>query len=235
MSRKRTSTSDPERVQRIIDFLALGFNDYVGARTLLRASLPIQGATLASTAVEKYAKALMAVRGNSARGHLKQAHFNALQSDWPALWATLNPSFLLFLQRCYQLRYTEDLQPGFNLVAYSREVLAEIDHTVARFQEQLRFTRPPDQVVATSFDNAVQRRMPKLFDDNHVLLKQDRATFLGAPDSASAIRHRGAEGILEVDFTVPHSPTDGDFEREALIPMTEEMLRQKSAEAARNK
>ena len=216
----------------VLDFLHLGFKDYLGARALLRASLPIQGAILGSTAIEKYLKAFLAHRGNEAHGHLKRAHWNALRSYLPDLWARLNPSFFLFLKRCYDLRYTDHLVPGFNLVAYSREVLAELDHSIALMHDRFNFVRDGQGRLDTAYDRAVSLRDYRLFDDNHVLLGIEKGIFLKQPDKACAIRHRGAEGLLEVEFTVNESPMDGKFEREALIPRTPEELRQHLAATA---
>jgi len=220
VSPKKTklSTSKPDRVGEILDYLHIGFKDYVAARTLLRAGLPIQGSGTASTAVEKYIKALLALRGNRAHGHLRSAHTNALRHMLPETWAQLNPSFLTFLQRCYTLRYADNIKPGFNLVAFSREVLAELDHTILLLAKPFRFTRPSGEVIQTAMDRAIQLRAPVLFDDNHVLLGQDKRSFLSIEDKACAIRHRGVEGLLEAEFIALSSPTDGNFTREALVP-----------------
>lgn len=62
------------------EFLDLAYKDYLAARVLLNAHLVVQGAVLASTAIEKYFKAILAFRGNESHGHLKKAHFNAAKN-----------------------------------------------------------------------------------------------------------------------------------------------------------
>ena len=63
MGKSRKATSDQTRIFRALEFVGLGYKDYIGARTLLIDHLPLQGATLGSSAVEKYIKALLSLRG----------------------------------------------------------------------------------------------------------------------------------------------------------------------------
>jgi hypothetical protein len=89
-SRKAASVAkSPE----ILGFLGGAAKDYIGARVLLNARLPVQGAILASTAIEKYFKTVMAFRGNSSCGHLKKAHWNSVKNFIPVIFADLNPDF----------------------------------------------------------------------------------------------------------------------------------------------
>ena len=59
----------PERTRKVRSFLRDAFSDYIGARVLLLAQLPQQGAILSSTAIEKSIKAMLAFQGNESRGH----------------------------------------------------------------------------------------------------------------------------------------------------------------------
>ena len=98
---KRKKTTKPERVRDVISFLNLGFKDYLAARVLLNLGLLLQGATLASTSIEKYFKAIIAFRGNVSKGHLKGAHLRSVKNLDPNLYASLNESFLRFLRKCH--------------------------------------------------------------------------------------------------------------------------------------
>ena len=213
---RRKPTSDRARVARVREFLHLGFKDYIGARTLLLSRLPLQGAVLGSTAIEKYLKAIAAVRGNEIHGHLRAAHMNALRNYVPELFESLNSEFLSFLQHCYRLRYTDRLPVGFNLVVYGREVLAELDHTVFRCEFQVNLRQASGEQALTAYRHALAKKSKLLLRENHVLLQQDKGTFLKQESAAYAMRNRGLEGILEVEFEVFESPSDGHFEREAL-------------------
>ena len=67
-------SSDPT----VIEFLGAAFDDYLAARVLLLTRLPLQGAVLASTAIEKYLKAVLAFRRQKRRVHLHPDHWKEL-------------------------------------------------------------------------------------------------------------------------------------------------------------
>lgn len=219
MGKASKSTSDQKRVFRILEFLGLGFKDYIGARTLLLSELPLQGATLGSSAIEKYIKAVLAARGEEAQGHLKLTHIKSLNNYVPELARKLNPEFLAFLQKCYSLRYTDRLPPDFNVAIYARETLAELDHTIFSMEFQLNFRNSNNTEIMTMYRSALKSNDSRLLTANHVLSKQDKVDFLKQPDVAYSIRNRPGAGILEVEFKVYESLQDGRFCREALIPV----------------
>jgi hypothetical protein len=207
----------------VLQFLSLGFMDYVGARSLLRSRLPLQGAVLASTAVEKYFKAIALVGGKSLRGHLKEAHVQHIRAFVPELFAKFNPKFLTFLERCYVLRYTDSLPPGFTLKVYARETLAELDEAIINCESQVTLRRSTGQAVRRPFDTALERRDEVLVQDNHVLNGIPKTEFLRHRDYAYAILNRPSEGLLEADFVAESSPQDGEFTRPGIwrVPNSE--------------
>jgi hypothetical protein len=220
--RRGRTTSARDRVYAALEFVHLGFRDYVGARALLLADLPVQGATLASTAVEKYPKAFAAARGNVIDGHLRKAHVNLIRNYVPELFEALNPEFLSFLQRCYRLRYTDRLPAGFNIAVHALEVLAELDEVILRFERQMRFRLPSGEPIATAYRKALRDKHEDLYRDNHCLRKQPKAEFLNRSTVLYAMMSRGGEeGILEFQ-TVVQCPTDGHFERTGLRHATSE-------------
>src|SRR2546423_1755333 len=85
---------DPTRTKRVRSFLSDGFNDYIAARVLFLAQLPQQGAILSSTAIEKCFKAVLAFRGNESHGHLKNAHWNAIQNFDKEVFGDLDRDFI---------------------------------------------------------------------------------------------------------------------------------------------
>src|SRR5581483_9258568 len=121
--------SRPERVAAMRSFLYDAFTDYIAARTLLLAGLLKQAVVISSTALEKCAKAVLALHGNRSAGHLKTAHWNVLENE-PTVGHLLRRDFFELNQKAYKLRYSDDVAVDFNLVVASREFLAEMDHTV---------------------------------------------------------------------------------------------------------
>lgn len=101
-----------ERVKQINEFLDVAYKDYVAARVLLLADLLPQGAVLASTAIEKYIKAILAFRGNVSHGHLKAAQFNALKNFDPQLGQQVHRPAAQELPPKVPGRLGAGLQPG---------------------------------------------------------------------------------------------------------------------------
>jgi hypothetical protein len=174
---------------------------------------------LGSSAVEKYIKALLAIRGENARGHLKKAHISSLKNFIPDLTKKLNFEFLEFLRKCYSLRFTDGLQDNFNISVYARETLAEIDYTIYNMEFQLNFQSSNEIEVISMYRNALNSSDKRLFEDNYILLNQDKNIFLSKPDVAYGMRNRPNKGILEVEFNVYESNKDGKFCRETVIPV----------------
>ena len=219
MGKSKKNVTDQAWVFRALEFVSLGFKDYIGARSLLLQDLPLQGTTLASSAVEKYIKALLSLRGENAQGHLKKAHISSLHNYVPDLAKALNSNFLEFLRRCYRLRYTDSLPVDFNVCIYAREVLAELDYTIHCMEFQMNFWRDTGAGVVTMYRGALKKKDRRLLSENHVLLNQSKADFLSKPDVAYGMRNRPERGLLELEFKVYSSPTDGDFCRPAVVPV----------------
>lgn len=207
-----------ERVKQINEFLDVAYKDYVAARVLLLADLLPQGAVLASTAIEKYIKAILAFRGNVSHGHLKAAQFNALKNFDPQLGQQINAQFIDLLHKSYRLRYLDDLAPGFNLVIADREFLAELDWTAmtihARFHQTVN-----GQTVESTLTRQMAAKDQRLLDLNHVaagIAKQDFIAMV--PQRVYAIR-RFADGThMESSFTITPRPSDGAFMRPGNVP-----------------
>ena len=220
MAKSKKSTSDQTRAKRVIEFLSLGFKDYIGARILLLNHLPLQGATLGSSAVEKYIKAILSIRGERSEDHLNSAQLKSLKNYVPDLANKLNFDFLVFLRNCYKLRYTDTLPPDFNVTIYARETLAELDHTIFSMEFQVNVRKSDSTEITTRYRGVLKSKDPRLLNENHVLNQQDKTDFLKKPDTGYEIRNRPGFGLLEVEFRVFESPLDGKFCREALRPQS---------------
>jgi hypothetical protein len=196
------------------------FDDYLAARVLIRSQQLVQGAVLASTAVEKYCKAVLAFRGNVSQGHLKTAHWKCLKNFDPTLYATFNEEFFVFLQKCYDLRYPDSLPAGFNIVIRSRELLAELDLTALSIEKRFDIRRTDAKTAgSTLFDQLRLKKDERLVWDNHVLNNEDRLTFI-VRDNQFVYECRKLAGgvLLHTFYTTPPAPSDGKFMREGCKP-----------------
>jgi hypothetical protein len=168
----------PQYGQKTADFLDVAYRDYLAARVLLNAELLPQAAVLASTAIEKYMKAVLAFRGNESHGHLKVAHWRAALNFDPRLSSILNPDFLLLLQKSYKLRYVDDLEVGFNLVIASREFLAELDNAALMMQESFRLQKN-GKAITTTYHQHKRGRDERLMLNNYLFTDdQDKQKYI---------------------------------------------------------
>lgn len=203
--------------KEVVDYLNVAYQDYLAARVLLNADLLVQGSILASTAIEKYLKAILFIHGTKRKGHLKKAYFQSLRYIDTKLWSTLNIEFIELLQKLYSLRYLDSLTRNFNAVIIAREFLAELDFTAISMQS--RFGIENDGIaVKMKYHSDLQAREPKLFLNNHVLLNLQKQEFISSsPQSVYAVRNCPDLGLIEVTYTTENFVSDGCFRRPGLI------------------
>jgi len=221
----------PKQLQRseygpaTAQFLDVAYKDYLAARVLLNAHLLVQGAVLASTAVEKYFKAVLAFRGHQSHGHLKKAHINAAKNFDSRLASVLNDEFLTLLQRAYSLRYLDDIAPDFNLVIASREFLAELDLTAGMFQESFNL-KTDGKPVVLAYQQAKEQQDPRLIDDNFLFIDVEkpvqpmkRAFISAEPQLVYEVRRCKLRGLAEAIYSIGPTESDGKFLRPAYVPL----------------
>lgn len=218
--RKPKQLQRSEYGSKIADFLDVAYIDYLAARVLFNADLLVQGAVLASTAIEKYLKAILAFRGNESHGHLKKAHWNAALNLDSRLSAILNHDYLLLLQKCYKLRYRDNLEIDFNLVIASREFLAELDHAALMLQESFRLQRN-GKAYLTRYHADKKNRDPRLVWNNYLFADQDnKQGFISAElQFVYEIRKAAPDHLYEVEYVTPPAPSDGKFMRPGFAPV----------------
>jgi len=208
---KKTLQGKPAK--KVMDFFSAGFSDYIAARVLLNEALLIQGTVLASTALEKYIKGIMAINGNESHGHLKKAHWISLKNYSQELYNRCNIEFLELCQKSYRLRYLDELPDGFNLVIGQIEFLAELDKTVQNFES---IVAPQDRT--RTYEHTKNSNDKRLFLNNLVL---DGPKSLGA---AAGFQHvceiRIVKGnLIEMQYESNKPPARIGFMREALTTL----------------
>ncbi|WP_324711240.1 hypothetical protein [Pseudomonas citronellolis] len=206
---------------RIGQFLDLGYKDYLGARVLLSSGLLLQGAILASTAVEKYLKAVLAFRGNVSHGHLQASHIRAAKNFDSRLARLLNDDFLELLRRVYAMRYVDSLSIGFNLVIAYREFIAELDYTCQMLHDSFSLNINGEE-IKSSYHLDKDSGDELLWVDNFILSDVDKQEFIAALDQqiyeARVCPHRG---LIEMSYVSVARVSDGKFLREGIKLMDE--------------
>ncbi len=211
--------SDPTRTGKARAFLRDGFSDYVAARVLLLDNLPQQGAILSSTALEKCAKAFIALRGEKvAKTHLKPEHWEALLAHDANAQTLFDNDFVQLNQRVYGMRYTGDLPNGFNLVIASREFLAELDHMVSIIVSALKIYEN-GQRQKSFFEKANARGDDRVLRENHTIIGPSKSLFIALrPQLVYEVRRDAKRGLVEVTYSTREPAKVAGFLRPGLQP-----------------
>lgn len=91
--------------------LSIGHRDYIASRVLINNGNILQGAMLASTAVEKYLKAVLALIGFRCSFHMDNVgQFKKMfqKSPYIMMFEVLDPAFIDLLSKAYRYRYLDD-------------------------------------------------------------------------------------------------------------------------------
>ena len=204
--------------QNTVDFLNIAYKDYLAARILLNAGLPLQGGVLASTAIEKYFKAILTFYGNKSHGHLKKSHVNAVKNFDPKLWVSISEEFVELLQRVYDLRYLDDLKNDFNVVIATREFLAELDYTAITIQEKFQIEKNGKEAILF-YQECINRKDSRLYLNNHILSSIEKQTFISVePQLIYEVRKCPLRGFFEISYLTKGQKSDGNFLRSGLTP-----------------
>ncbi len=163
----------------------LGYRDYIAARFLLNNEFIIQGLTLASTAVEKYLKALIVL--TSKKKEKYYYHLDnliklkaILEKNYHDVTKRFDPVFLSILEKAYKIRYYDKIEEPIEIGFFLKQFIGELDSTI-HFLETI--DRP-----GLLYSQAIQGNDPNLYQNNFILNKEDKKDFMERPDTAFAIR-----------------------------------------------
>lgn len=145
------------------NFLGLAHQDYLASRFLLCNGFLAQGASLAATAVEKYLKAVLVLKGFFTKKHLESALIKALQDHHPSLYQAIDQDFIKFLKRSFKLRYATVEGEGFGIVINQHRTLLALDQTIVLIDSG--FSRsgsgtPLQQGLAAKDSTLMDRNVP---------------------------------------------------------------------------
>jgi hypothetical protein len=175
----------PASAQDGANFRTLGLRDYLGSRCLLLNGLPMQGATLASTALEKYLKCVLATEGATANVHLDQLQKfkNLFAARGIDIFDELDPAFVEILSKAYRLRYYDTIQSevfGF----FSWQLLGELDATVALIESRVAIGWADGRAAFNPYTAAIESKDPALCAENHAVLGLNKKDFMERPGPA---------------------------------------------------
>ncbi len=155
--------------------IQLGFNDYIAARHLINNKFILQGVTLASTAVEKYLKAILASKG--IKGINKRVHLDkidklktSLSECYTDFTNRIDERFLEILGKAYQTRYYDDLKSPVTIGFFVNQFLCELDYSISFFENVLyeNIVDEKGNKVQTLYKRYVSEVNPVLILNNYL-------------------------------------------------------------------
>lgn len=180
-----------DRLMKALGLIRTAYKDYIAARVLLNKNYILQGVILASTAIEKYAKALIVIHNGPIRSiHMDKLELlkQAIESiGYQVVWNKMDPKFLDILSKVYPLRYYDNVRSPTSIGFFKNQFLGELDHAVYWFDKAL----PPtdeDGTLLSPFLMDMQRRNPDLLENNWLAQEpKNRKKFMETDTEAFAI------------------------------------------------
>jgi hypothetical protein len=139
-----------------------GLIEITWARQLLISGLLVQGASLATTAIEKYLKAFFVFRDLPfPKSHNPLSLYDQLGFET----RILDTEFLSALAKAYTLRYPDDLPSGFNIALSQVLLLTKLDTTVHILLRDLKL-RNSKGPIQHLLDRAITQNDRQVLDGN---------------------------------------------------------------------
>lgn len=177
----------------------LGYRDYIASRFLLNNKFIIQGLTLASTAIEKYLKSLIAF---TSKGDEKYYyHFDnlkklksLLEKNYQDVTKKFDPVFLDILEKAFKIRYYDRLKEPVRIGFFLNQFIGELDDVVHQLETSI--------ALQTPYKRAIAANDPHLYENNFILNKLDKKEFMERPDTAFSVHIQIASSSHREDTVV---------------------------------
>jgi hypothetical protein len=173
--------------------LLLGYRDYIASRFLLNNDYILQGTLLASSAVEKYLKALLALNGKRlTKYHLDSlGQFKSLysQTQYNMMFDVLDPVFLDILGKVYRYRYYDEktITKPDTIGFLVNQFLGTLDFTILKLDSLFIISKQENGLTIlqdTQLKRAAKSGLPDLWLNNYVLNKIDKTEFMNRKSKA---------------------------------------------------
>ena len=220
----KTLTLSAEEGQLVIYYFISAYSDYLGARTLLSKGLLSQGVILANTSIEKYFKGILtSVNVPVSKRHdisIKK-YDNTIKNRFRRLHNTINWEFVKFISMTYEMRYLDDLKPGYGIAIARLKTLAELDSLVCEIEKsfQIGASDKPNR-----YKSDVDKLNPILYDLNHHLLKQDKTLYIEQLDQVHQFGIMSPKLPVQIEYIAEDIKNDGKFLYEAMSSSVSDLI-----------
>ena len=180
----------------------LGYRDYIAARFLLNNRFIIQGLTLASSAVEKYLKALLVITANQEEkinvhlDNIKKLK-NILAKYNIDVTENFDPVFQSILEKAYKIRYYDTLKKPIFIGFFLNQFIGELDYTIDSLEKRTN--------INLLYTRAIRDKEPHLFKNNYILKKQSKKDFMEKPDFAFSIHIKIDSSVQTIETVMGKS------------------------------
>lgn len=180
-----------EKLSTGFSLMELGYRDYIASRTLLNDHLIVQGLTLASTAIEKYLKAVIVFNlDGRERYHYHFDNFERLKKLLSKvnndITEEFDPLFLEILGNAFKIRYYDNIKEPVFMGFYINQFIAELDWTVHFVENYIAKTISGERSTSL-YRKAVSDKNSNLYTNNYILKKQNKKDFMEMPDIGFSI------------------------------------------------
>ena len=197
----------------ILQWLSWADRDYVAARQLLIAGLLVQGTALATTAMEKYLKAIFVHATLKVPRSHKPSDLYFQIKNLGTL--SLNEGFLRVITKGYELRYPDDLQPGFNISLNQALLLIALDQAILEVLQRFKFEKDGKQVPLL-VERAISENDRRVLDGNAALGTVAKSQLLENPSYCFEFRVLINGAVMEAHYVTAKVEETDDFEKEGL-------------------
>ena len=173
--------------------MSIGYRDYIASRVLINNNYILQGALLASTAVEKYLKAVLALHGFRTDIHMdnyKKFKKLFVRTPYNMMFDVLDPVFMELLAKAYRYRYLDEktITKPDTIGFLVNQFLGTLDFTILKLDSLMIIQKESNEGVKTIMDSelkmAAKRGLPDLWVNNYVLHKIDKTEFMNRKSAA---------------------------------------------------
>lgn len=169
----------------------LAYRDYIGARFLLNNQLVLQGLTLASTAVEKYLKAIIVY--NLEKKERYNYHFDRseklkalLVKSKCTLIENFDSVFLNVLEKAFKIRYYDGLKEEIEIGIYLNQFIGELDEVIYILETYIAKSKNNGSKFSPYW-SAIKNKDSLLYEENFILNRIDKKIFMEKPGYAFSI------------------------------------------------
>jgi HEPN domain-containing protein len=163
--------SQEERVNIALGMIQAAYSDYIAARVLLNKNHTLQGVILASTAIEKYFKALIIAHS----GKIIPVHFDKFdrikqaveEMGYSVLIEKMDPRFIDILTKAYPLRYYDNIKSPTSIGFFRNQFLGELDQAIYWFDQALILSNDKGAIISP-LKLDFQENNPDLLENNWV-------------------------------------------------------------------